>query len=183
MIESEAPVHGNAQVIQLLEVYLAKAKAGKVNYGLVAVCQEPGHGEYDVAGSVSMEDVALAALDHIREQIGKTRLNRTLPERDQTGPADRVCLNCTLYFGFDMVPWLIDQEMTRRREGAPDPRRAQVEQARQRAAQERDTARTSTLFLESANSPAPTRTSGLDMPPCPPGIRSRRPRAENRRSR
>jgi hypothetical protein len=122
MIEIEAPVHGNAQVIALLESYLAKARLGKINYGLVAVTELPDKGDYDVAGSTEMEDVALAALILLKEKIEGAQINRSLPERSPDAPADRVCYNIAGgSVGFDFVPWFIDAEMTRRREGAPAP--------------------------------------------------------------
>ncbi len=119
----DEPALGSEQVIALLEYYLEKAKLDRINYACISVMSWPNHIACDIAGSIKMEGVALESLDRLKKRIENEQSNREMPPRDpEYYTADRVCYDLVGGpGGFDFVPWLVDAEMTRRREGAPFP--------------------------------------------------------------
>ncbi len=115
-------LQGNADVIAVLERYLAVAREGRMSYVALVGLQEPD----SVTGFFGGCDQRLSAA---REAVGKLGilidteiLNRTLPDRDESLGADYVCYPyAAAPASFDFLVWLIDQEMTRIRAGAPAP--------------------------------------------------------------
>ena len=113
---------GNAEVVAALEQLLAKARAGDPGY-LIAVMltdgKPPAGGWF---GTQALEPAALRARDQMAGLMDAAILNKTMPPRASGTPADRVCYNVPASpLSFDFIHWLIDAEMTRRREGAPAP--------------------------------------------------------------
>lgn len=119
-------VHGNADVVRMLEHYLREARKGKTNYLLLTAIEEDAFGKPEVsggfAGAVNMEPVAKGALKILQDKIDESILNCTLPPRDPLLDASHVCYDMTTTaLSFDFLAWLVDAEMTRVREGAPAP--------------------------------------------------------------
>lgn len=116
--------HGSEGVVRALEKLLEKARQGKHGYLvgiLVGVGQEP-HGFW--GGSAPLEPIAALQLRDLSAMMDRLAVNKVLPARDPTVPANRVCYNMPLSpMSFDFVCWLIDAEMRRRIEGAPAPLR------------------------------------------------------------
>lgn len=115
---------GNDEVIAALSTMLAEARKGKACFLIATMV--------DVAGTALLggwfgagthERVCMDKLEQLCHRMDLNLINRTLPERDPAVPADRVCCNIAAGFGlsFDFVPWLIDAEMERVRQGAPAP--------------------------------------------------------------
>lgn len=106
----------------MLERWLARAKEGRLNYAAIAVCQYPDLVANDFTGSVDMELAMDFTLAKLRSNVQEAREKRLLPPRDPTLGADYVCYNLNQApLSFDLLPWLIDAEMTRVRLGAPAP--------------------------------------------------------------
>ncbi len=126
MLDLEKPgrVHGNHEVVTLLEDWLARAKEGRFSYATVTVCEPPNLMACDFAGSVEMEYAVDAALQMLKLKIEQNIANRQPPAVDNHAPADRWIYNvANAPVSYDFIPWLIDAEMTRRREGAEAPLR------------------------------------------------------------
>ncbi len=100
---------------------LAEARRGRHGYLIAAMV---GRDERPVGGSfgtVSMEQAAGIALNHLKLQVDASIANK-IPPRAADAPADRVCYNVPLSpMSFDFICWLVDAEMNRRAEGAPAP--------------------------------------------------------------
>jgi len=76
----------------------------------------------DFAGAIEMDFAVEYALDTLKKKMAQARANRSSPEPDPGMTADHVCYNLAAYpISFDFLPWLVDAEMTRRREKAPSP--------------------------------------------------------------
>lgn len=118
----QAPVPGNEAVVALLERWLAVAKEGQVCYAALAMIQMPNKMVADFVGSIEVEMAIEHALDQVKAKIAQVRENRQLPPRDPNLTADYVTYNLSLYpVSYDFLPWMIESEMIRRREGAPAP--------------------------------------------------------------
>lgn len=113
---------GNDRVIQLLEIMLARAKEGRAGY-LIAIMVAAGENPFGgYCGSSLLEPDCMRGLESMAGQMNSGALNRTMPPRDTNIPADCVCYNVPGGpLSFDFLTWLVDAEMTRRREGAPAP--------------------------------------------------------------
>lgn len=120
----EVAAHGNAPVIALFEKWLAAARKGQLNYAAVIACGYPNLLAHDFAGSIEMEFAALLALEHLRKKLEQVKAGRAPPEKNPELSADYVCYNLAADpISYDFLPWLVDAEMTRVREGAPAPLR------------------------------------------------------------
>lgn len=112
---------GNAEAVALLERSLAMARQGHIGYAAVTML-ERRRAVAASAGTLEHEERALDAIDRLKDQIGAAVTNRTLPPRDEALGADHVCYNVPAGpCSYDFLVWLVDAEMTRRREGAPAP--------------------------------------------------------------
>ena len=116
-------VPGNDEVIRTLEPLLAHAKEGRVGYFIGLMISEHGQrmsGGW--SGCHSLEKMALQAMEQLMFNMNADFYNKNLPERPPGVTADRVCYNVPRSpLSYDFIVWLVDAEMTRRREGAPAP--------------------------------------------------------------
>jgi hypothetical protein len=115
---------GNDMVIAALEQFLVEARKGRAGY-LVALMladgERPMGGWF---GIPTLESSAITHLEHMAAQWDASVINRTLPDRAPGVPANRCVYNVPLWaLCYDFIAWLINAEMTRRREGAPAPLR------------------------------------------------------------
>lgn len=119
-----SPVGGNAEAVALLERHLRLAQEGRTAYATVTRAQAPDEVSFEAAGSVDFEGLTEGALEQLKRRIHLAQINRMPPDADPNAPANVVCypLSC-MPTGYDFLPWLIDREMERRREGAPKPLR------------------------------------------------------------
>jgi hypothetical protein len=122
MLES-IPRYANAHVVELLEKWLAKAKNGEVNHVAIVNCLPPNLVSWDAAGLIECEASSVFGLGELQKLIQHNKAKRAGDYKlDKTLGADFVAYNfATDPVGFDFMNWLIDAEMTRRREGAPFP--------------------------------------------------------------
>lgn len=122
--KSQGSVEGNAEVIALLERWIARVKFGQINYAAITLCEGPLHLYHDYAGMPGMEFAANWGLDMLKHRIMTENTNRKPPETDKSAPADRfVWLATSGPACFDFFAWLIMAEMARLREKAPGPLR------------------------------------------------------------
>lgn len=118
----KAPIHGNREVVRLLETWLAKAREGDINHVALTVCGFPNLLACDFAGAVEMELFARAAVEKLKEKLEQFALNRAPPPEDPSLTADYVCYNLAAFpISYDFITWLVNAEMTRIREKAPAP--------------------------------------------------------------
>lgn len=118
----------NPEVVALLETYLDLAKRHAFQHVAISMCKyaDPGKvgdvGVCDFAGNVCLEPSERENLGRLVGKIDASIANWTMPPRDETLDAGHVCYNVAVDpIGFDFITWLVDQEMTRVREGAPPP--------------------------------------------------------------
>src|SRR5262245_1022964 len=116
-----APQDGNAQVVEMLRLWLAEAEKGNIGYLIIAAAEYPNDMSFDACGITDLERLAVEAMEKCFEKIKENKLNRTLPPRENTS-ADHFVYNCTdSPMGWDFLISLVTAEMTRSREGAPAP--------------------------------------------------------------
>jgi hypothetical protein len=121
-MKAKPRVAGNQDVIDLLETYLVTAREN--DFGHIAICMvgHPNVAAIDYTGEISLELSQLEALGILRSKIDQSIANWTPPPRDESLDPSFVCYNLANGpLGFDFLVWLIDQEMTRIRVGAPHP--------------------------------------------------------------
>ena len=117
-------VEGNAEVIALLERWIARAKLGQINYVALAAAEGPIHVYHDFAGLRGMEFAANWGLDVLKTRIMNQQATLDPPVPDTSVTADRfVWLATRGPACFDFFAWLVMAEMHRLREKAPGPLR------------------------------------------------------------
>lgn len=113
-------VHGNAEVVSLFEIWLDRARAGKICHATVTACEQDNLA-CDFAGVADMEFSVPYALDILKLKLGERARASSSPPVENTS-ADYVSYNlASSPASFDFLSWLVDAEMTRAREGAPAP--------------------------------------------------------------
>jgi len=116
---------GNAESIELLEHWLGQAKKGHVAYVAVVAVENPQRVAYDYAGAYDCEEAAQQTLKELQQELEQIYVARRMGPRDFS--FDAACVEWPLSgiapVNWDFLTWLIDAEMTRRREGAPFPLR------------------------------------------------------------
>jgi len=113
---------GNAQVVDALERLLARARQGKVSYLAAVALEEPDAGHAFFGGVSHRLKACFGLVEKLGAAMSADVKNRVMPPRDPNLSADRVCYDVPgSPLSFDFLPWLIDAEMTRIREGAPAP--------------------------------------------------------------
>lgn len=122
-------VGGNPEVLDALKLLTEKATNNKEYCYIMAIlCRKPAHYETMIAGAFGLEQAANMGVDVLKQYIMTQARDITVAQRraDQSAPANRVMFNLRkTVVNFDFVHWLINQEMTRVREGAPFPLRVQ----------------------------------------------------------
>lgn len=122
----EITAGGHGEVIALLERYLIDAKANP-RYGyasLVLIEEGTDRACGACAGDVALESRAERATISMSENIRERGINRILPPRDPSMPANYAVYNVPAgSICYDFLVWLIDAEMQRQMEGAPAPLR------------------------------------------------------------
>jgi len=114
--------YGNEEVVSMLESWLKEAKKGKVCHATITTQQMPNLMACTFAGSADLEYAVPFALDTLKLKIWETARMHSGPVPKEGVTADYVCYNLgSNPISFDFLPWLIDAEMTRVREGAPSP--------------------------------------------------------------
>jgi hypothetical protein len=131
MSEQIIPTGGHSEVLALLERYLVEVKNNpKIGYAALALIEDgvkdgtikPAHGA--VAGDMFLEARAELAVRSLADHIRERGINRIMPPRDPSAPANYVCYNVPQgSICYDFLVWLIDAEMQRIRENAPAPLR------------------------------------------------------------
>lgn len=113
--------YGNEEVVKLFEIWLKRARGGQICHATITVCQLPNLMACDFAGVADMEYAVPFVLDTLKLKLyERARISSGPPDKGLT--ADYVCYNlASSPKSFDFLIWLIDAEMTRRREGAPSP--------------------------------------------------------------
>jgi hypothetical protein len=119
---SEGTVEGNAEVVALLQRWIARAKLGQLNYVALSAAEGPIHVYSDHAGVPGMEFAVNWGLDMCKSQLMHAKVNREPPAMDKSVPADRwIWLATKAPACFDFFAWLVMAEMARMREKAPGP--------------------------------------------------------------
>ena len=109
---------GNPEVQAFFEMWLAKAKEGRMRYAAVIACESPLHVDVDHAGSLGCEFAANFGVDLLKQNIFGVKR----PGGSAGLGADFVRYDLSRApIGWDFASWIIDQEMTRVRQGAPAP--------------------------------------------------------------
>lgn len=110
-------VQGNLEVRDLLERKLEEAAKGKVNHALV-LTYENAFPTCEIAGVGGLDALVARHLLVLAEKIGALR------PLASSGGADQWCYDLALQaYSHDFAAWLVQAEMTRRRENAPAPLR------------------------------------------------------------
>lgn len=116
------PTESAPEVIALLETYLAAARQHRFGHVAIAMVGHPNVAAADFAGEIALELSQQEALGLLRARLDQSIANWSLPPRDDSLDAGHVCYNLANGpLGFDFLVWLVDAEMTRRRENAPGP--------------------------------------------------------------
>lgn len=123
MTVSLKQVHGNAEVVVTMERLLEVARQGQMAYVAVAMCFDgtPPKAGAEFAGAINMEPVAKEAIKHLQSKLEASIQNYTLPQRADLDASYVTYDVPNGQLSYDFLPWLIDAEMTRIREGAPAP--------------------------------------------------------------
>lgn len=122
---------GNARVVDMLRVMLSEAEKGEVGWGAAVIGWWPNNVKIGMEGMQTLEHLGEHGLAALYDSVKRSKENRTLPERDAALDASYACYNMpALAVSYDFLTWLIDAEMTRRREGAPEPLKVHIWQGR-----------------------------------------------------
>jgi hypothetical protein len=115
---------GNDNVIKLLEFYLQQVRANG-DWSAITIIMANCRNEVavpDVAGCAAQFASLLGGCELAGNAVKRLLKTMSLPEVERNLTADYVCFNVPGgSLSFDFLPWLIDAEMTRVREGAPAP--------------------------------------------------------------
>lgn len=108
---------GNAEVVDLLTRSLEEARKGRIRYAGLVTCENAMHVDVEQAGTTGCEFAANYGFDILKKNLfGQVRQGG-----ENLGP-DFVRYDLSRApIGWDFASWLIDQEMTRVRAGAPAP--------------------------------------------------------------
>lgn len=124
-IEPIDPVDGNAECIELLEKWLTRARLGEINCIALVAVETPTRAFSDHAGVNTSHFAAYVTLDHLKNRLivnHQPTAEHIQAPIEKNIPANFVCFDCNNEpTQFDFLPWLLTAEMTRRREGAPEP--------------------------------------------------------------
>jgi hypothetical protein len=122
MTVSVDQVPGNADVVAALERMLFRARAGQFSYLAMVAYQHPNKAVFFIGGAVPSLGPTRKLVDRLTAVMDESIINHTMPDRNIDLGADHVCYNVASWpCSFDFLPWLVDAEMTRVREGAPAP--------------------------------------------------------------
>src|SRR5712671_5601800 len=119
------PVEGNAEVVELLEGWLQRAKLGYLSGVAVIAAESPTVAFSDHAGVNTTHFAMYVTVDQLKCRLVENILPgaphvRAPPEPDI--PANYVAYDCENEpLQFDFLPWLVNCEMTRVREGVTEP--------------------------------------------------------------
>ena len=121
-LRASMAVAGNKEVCELLQRWLVRARLGQINFiGLVA-CESPVLMFNDHVGVAESHFAAAVGLDHLKQRVVDSIVNRQVPDIDHSVPANLVCYDLACEpTNFDFLAWLVNAEMIRRRENAPAP--------------------------------------------------------------
>lgn len=120
--EPKPTIPGNPVVIELLELYLKTARENPFGHVAIVMTGHPNVAACDFAGDVALEKSCKEAIGILDAKIDFSIAGWTPPPQDETLDASHVCYNvANAPLGFDFLVWLVDAEMTRIREGAPEP--------------------------------------------------------------
>lgn len=118
--EKPLPVHGNADCVRFMEAWLERVKQGDVSHVIVCIATH-SRIQGDSCGTIANQLEMTAALSMMKQKVDELCAQRLAP-RDFSVGADQVCYNLSAgVLSFDCLPWLINAEMNRVREGAPGP--------------------------------------------------------------
>jgi hypothetical protein len=121
-VVSEGAVDGNAEVIELLERWLKRARIGQLNYLALAACEGPIHVYNDFAGIRGCEFAAYYGLGVVQQRIMTAQAAFEPAPIDKTIPADRYCWQvASAPACFDWFAWLVMAEIYRRQDKAGAP--------------------------------------------------------------
>lgn len=111
-------------IIGLLEMYLKQAKEKQFCHVSVILTGHPNIAACDYVGEVAAQKLHMKAMDHLRARLAADNESIQMPPRDESLGANYACYNLrSAPLAFDFITWLVNQEMTRVREGAPGPLR------------------------------------------------------------
>jgi hypothetical protein len=120
-------IYGKKEAIELLEMYLQKAKEGEFGHcGVVltgtVVGQPYGVAACDFAGELGLEVCTLEALKILQKRVEEAVDKWMLPAQDPALNHSYVRYNLANGpMGFDFITWLLSHEMLRIKNGAPAP--------------------------------------------------------------
>jgi hypothetical protein len=117
----QSEVQGNRAVVELLDRWKIEAAKGRLQYLAIIGAEDPAHMLCEFTGVLGCEFAINYGLDAIKQ-----RIVQTVKQREPVSPldmgADYVCYNLNKApMNWDHLIFLVDAEMTRRREGAPAP--------------------------------------------------------------
>ncbi len=116
------PVHGNKEVVDLLEGWLAEARKGDLSYVGIAVCKRPNLAGCGFAGDMERSGPALEAVEALHLKLKTCIANRNPLPEEITARADYATYNLlTSSWTYDFLSWLVYTDMVRVRKGAPGP--------------------------------------------------------------
>lgn len=116
------PIVGNQEVIDCLERCIDLAREKDLRHVAVALAGYPDNGAVIFAGEIALAKVARETVEHLLRRMDETTASCAPPVRDAGLDASFHCYNVASgALGFDFLVWLIDAEMTRRRERARGP--------------------------------------------------------------
>lgn len=114
-------VAGNKECVELLESALEETKKGRTRSVYIVRCEGPAFADATYGGHTGCEFAANWGLDLLKQAL----MRPSLPGAASSSPNLDLSLACydlkRAPMSFDIVPWLIYQEMTRIRAGAPAP--------------------------------------------------------------
>lgn len=114
------PVFGNAECVKFLEAWLERVKLGDVSHVAICVCTHHLI-QGDSCGTIANQSEMHAALMMMKQKIDEVCLQRIAPY-DPAIPANQVTYNISAgVLSFDCLPWVLNAEMERVRQGAPGP--------------------------------------------------------------
>jgi len=117
-------IHGNEEVCETLRNYLKRAEQGDIAFVAIAIANfgDPIMVNSDGIGDANLEATMSAVLVNLSKKLDHNTFMRCPLPPDPSLDASYVTYNVSAApLSFDSLVWLVNAEMTRRRQGAPAP--------------------------------------------------------------
>lgn len=114
-------VSGSKECIELAEALLEELKKGRTRYLGFVRCESPTHADMQYGGSTGCEFAANWGYDLLKNAL-QPKFSRSSAAASSHLDMSYACYDLRRApLSFDIIPWLVDREMSRIRSGTPGP--------------------------------------------------------------